>query len=90
MESGKYEREWYIDPSRRPPSSNPFLEGGLLLGNHDTHQGEIGKKRNFQANVFKIKKGSFATCSNASNIKMTLTTIPDLLPHAARAVVLYG
>jgi hypothetical protein len=23
---------------------NPFPKGGHLLGNHDTHQGEIGKK----------------------------------------------
>ena len=42
MESGKYEQEWYDDPSRRPPSRNPYLEGGHLLRNHDTHQGEIG------------------------------------------------
>jgi hypothetical protein len=34
-----------------------------------------------------MKKGFFATCSNASNIKMTLTMIPDALPHGARVVV---
>ena len=49
-----------------------------------------GKRNNFQANLFKIKKGSFATCSNASNIKMTLTTTPDLLPHEARLTSLCG
>jgi hypothetical protein len=49
------------------------------------------KNHNIQENVFKIKKGSFATCSNASNIKMTLTTITYLLPHhEARPDVLYG
>ena len=65
MENGKYEWEWYVDPSRRALGSNPFPEGGHLLGNHDTHQGEIGKKHNLKANVFKIKKESFATYSNA-------------------------
>jgi hypothetical protein len=64
MEGGKYEWDWYNDPSRRPPNSNPFHKGGHLLGNHDNHHGEIGKKHNFQENVFKIKKGFFATCSN--------------------------
>jgi hypothetical protein len=44
MESGKYEWEWYGDPSRRPPGGNPFPKGGHLLGNHDTHEGEISKK----------------------------------------------
>jgi hypothetical protein len=44
MESGKYERKWYDNPSRRPPSRNPFPEGGHLLGNHVNHQGEIRKK----------------------------------------------
>ena len=44
MESGKYDRKWYDNPSRRPPSSSHFPEGGHLLGNHDTHYGEIGKK----------------------------------------------
>ena len=24
MESGKYEKEWYDDPTWRPPSSDPF------------------------------------------------------------------
>jgi hypothetical protein len=42
MEGGKYEREWYNDPSRRLPGRNPFPKGTDLLGNHDTHQGEIG------------------------------------------------
>jgi hypothetical protein len=27
VENGKYVLEWYDDPSRRPPSNNPFLEG---------------------------------------------------------------
>jgi hypothetical protein len=49
-----------------------------------------GKRHNFQENVFKIKKGPFATCSNASVIKITLTTRPDLLPHEARPGVLSG
>jgi hypothetical protein len=30
VESGKYEWEWYDDPSRKPPSSNPFPEGDQL------------------------------------------------------------
>jgi len=47
-----------------------------------------GKKNNFQENVFKIKEIPFATYSNASFIKMTLTTKLDLLPHGARPVVL--
>jgi len=64
MEYGKYEQEWYNEPSRIPPSRNPFPNGGQLLGNHDTHQGEMRKKHNFQVNVFEIKKGFFATCSN--------------------------
>jgi hypothetical protein len=44
MEGGKYEREWYDDHLRRPPDSNDFPKGVHLLGNHDSHQGEIGKK----------------------------------------------
>jgi hypothetical protein len=44
VESGKYEREWYDDPSRRPPSSNPFPRVTHLLGNHVNHQGEIRQK----------------------------------------------
>jgi hypothetical protein len=44
MENGKYAWEWYNDPSRRAPGSNPFPEGVHLRGNHDTRQGEIGKK----------------------------------------------
>jgi hypothetical protein len=65
MEGGKYEWEWYDYPSRRPPGRNPFPNGGHLLGNNDTHQGEIGKKASFPSNFFKIKKKSFATCSSA-------------------------
>jgi len=30
VENGKYEREWYNNPSRRPPSSNHFPEGDPL------------------------------------------------------------
>jgi hypothetical protein len=30
VKSGKYEREWYNDPSRIPPNRNPFLEGDQL------------------------------------------------------------
>jgi hypothetical protein len=30
VESGKYVREWYDDPSRKPPSINPFLEDDPL------------------------------------------------------------
>jgi cell fate regulator YaaT (PSP1 superfamily) len=30
LEISKYEWEWYDDPSRRPPSSNLFLEGDPL------------------------------------------------------------
>jgi hypothetical protein len=44
MESGKYEWERYDNPSRKTPGYNPFPKGGHLLGNHDTHQGEIRKK----------------------------------------------
>jgi hypothetical protein len=44
MEGGKYEWEKYNDHSRRPPGRNPFPKGGHLIGNYDTHQGEIGKK----------------------------------------------
>jgi hypothetical protein len=44
MEGEKYEQELYNDPLIRPPSRNPFHEGDHLLGNHDTHYGEIGKK----------------------------------------------
>jgi hypothetical protein len=55
-----------------------------LLGNHVNDQGEIRQKVRFQANVFIIKKGPFATCSNASIIKVKLTTRLDLLPHEAR------
>jgi hypothetical protein len=47
-----------------------------------------GKEHNFQANIFKIKERPFATYSNASFIKMTLTTTPKSLPHGARPVVL--
>jgi hypothetical protein len=31
VEGGKYEKEWYDDPSRKTPSSNPFFEGDNLL-----------------------------------------------------------
>jgi hypothetical protein len=36
-----------------------------------------------------IKKGFFATYSNASIIKVTLTMILDLLPHEGRPAVLW-
>ena len=56
MEGGKYEQEWYDNPSRIPPSSNPFPEGGHLLGNHDTHQGEIAKKTSFPSKCLQIQE----------------------------------
>jgi hypothetical protein len=46
-----------------------------------------GKEHNFQEKVFKIKERPFATYSNASFIKLTLTTILDSLPHGARPAV---
>jgi hypothetical protein len=52
---------------------------------------------NFQANIFKIKKGPFATYSNASIVKMTLTTTPtfylmkqDLLSSVGQTGVMDG
>jgi hypothetical protein len=30
VEGRKYVQEWYDDPSRRPPSSNPFPKGDPL------------------------------------------------------------
>jgi hypothetical protein len=47
-----------------------------------------GKEHSFQANIFKIKEITFATYSNASFIKMTLTKTIDLLPYGERLVVL--
>jgi cell fate regulator YaaT (PSP1 superfamily) len=41
MESGKYEWEWYDDPSRGPPVATLFLRVTHLLGNHVNHQGEM-------------------------------------------------
>jgi hypothetical protein len=35
-----------------PLSSNPFPKGGHLLGNHDTHQGEIGEKGIISKQIF--------------------------------------
>jgi hypothetical protein len=59
MEGGKYEREWYDDPLRRPPNINHFPKGIHLLGNHDSHQGEIGKKRIISKKMFsKSRKDS--------------------------------
>jgi hypothetical protein len=56
-----------------------------------------GKEHNFQANVFKIKERPFATYSNASFIKMTLTTTrtcylmeQDLLSSVSQAGVVNG
>jgi hypothetical protein len=43
-----------------------------------TNKVKLGKKYNFPANVFIINKGIFATCSNASITKVTLTMRPDL------------
>jgi hypothetical protein len=83
-----YEREWYDDPSRNHPVAIHFLKVTYSLGKscHPTKV-KLGKMYNFQANVIIIKKGLFATCSNASNIKVTLTTRLDVLPHEARLVV---
>jgi hypothetical protein len=44
VENGKYEWEWYNDPSRKPLDNNPFPRVTNLLGYHDNHQGEIRKK----------------------------------------------
>jgi hypothetical protein len=44
VEIGKYEWEWYDDPSRRPPVANLFLRVANLLGYHVKHQGEIRQK----------------------------------------------
>jgi hypothetical protein len=73
-----------------PLVANLFPRVTHLLGNHANHQGERDKRNDFQVNVFIIKRRLFVKCSNASIIKMTLTTRPDLLPHEARHVVLYG
>jgi hypothetical protein len=73
MESGKYEWEQYDNHSRKTLGYNPFPKGGHLLGNHDSHQGEIRKK----------------AYSNAPSIKVTLSTIPDLLPRGERSTVFW-
>jgi hypothetical protein len=44
VESGKYEWEWYDDPSRNHPVATLFPRVTYLLGNHVNHQGEIRKK----------------------------------------------
>jgi hypothetical protein len=87
MESSNYEWEWYDDPSRKPPVETLFQSVTNLLGNHVNHQGEIRKNIYFPRKHSIIKKRLFATCSNASNIKVTLTMRLDLLPHEARHVV---
>jgi hypothetical protein len=43
VESGKYEWEWYNDPSRKPPVSTLFLKVTNLLGYHANHQAVIRK-----------------------------------------------
>jgi hypothetical protein len=44
VKSGKYVREWYDDPSKRPPVETLSPRVTHLLGNHVNHQGEISKK----------------------------------------------
>jgi hypothetical protein len=46
-----------------------------------------GKKHNFQEKRSIIKRIFNATYSNAPSIKVTLTMIPDLLPHGARSTI---
>jgi hypothetical protein len=71
-----------------PPVETLSLRVTHLLGKHVNHQGEIRKKIQFLSKCSIIKKRPFATCSNDSIIKVTLTTRPDLLPHEKRLVVL--
>jgi hypothetical protein len=56
---------------------------------HENHQGEIRQNVSFPSKCSIIKKGFFAKCSNASNIKVTLSMTPKLLPHEARHIVLW-
>jgi hypothetical protein len=44
VKSGKYEWEWYNDPSSNYPVATLFLRVNKLLGYNDNHQGEIRKK----------------------------------------------
>jgi hypothetical protein len=44
VESGKYEWEWYDDPSRNYPVATFFPRVTNLLGYNDNHQGEIRQK----------------------------------------------
>jgi hypothetical protein len=44
VESGKYEWEWYDDPSSKTPVAPLFLRVTNLLGYHANHQGEIRQK----------------------------------------------
>jgi len=55
-----------------------------LRGYHFNHQGKIRKKISFPSKCFIIKKGLFSTCSNYSNIKVTLTIRLDLLHYKER------
>jgi hypothetical protein len=44
VKSGKYVREWYDDPSRRPPIATLSPRVTHIIGNHVNHQGEIRQK----------------------------------------------
>jgi hypothetical protein len=44
VESGKYEWEWYDEPSRKPQVETIFPRVTKLLGYHANHQGEISKR----------------------------------------------
>jgi hypothetical protein len=44
VENGKYEWEWYDDPSRNYPVATLFPRVTNLLGHNDNHQGEIRQK----------------------------------------------
>jgi hypothetical protein len=61
-----------------------------LLGCHENHQGELRKVIQFPSKFSIIKRGLFATCLNASNIKVTLSMRLDLLPHEARPSLFCG
>jgi hypothetical protein len=73
-----------------PPIVILSLRMTHILGYHVNHPSEIRKNVSFPSKLSIIKKGPFATCLNALTIKVTLTTIPNLLCHEARLVVLFG
>jgi hypothetical protein len=62
-----------------PPVATLLLRVTHLLGNHVNHRGEIRKKVSFPSICSIINKVPFATCSNSSIIKATLTMRPFVL-----------